>query len=610
MAKHTQHLLALMLSIALVLGLLSACAPQGEVQSPPPSELEPSPTQTESSPSPSEEPTPSADPAEQLSAQNIVNSLYFSMFEAAGSGEEMNELTLHYEKDYLTDTFGVDKKDCQSFGLLCSYDSSTRLAVLRCPDVDAAERAEAVLQDYVSAEQEGPSGVYRQGLYLGLFQCPDPDLAADAFFSILSTGERLDRPAPVTDPPGFALYDLIFRLLIEGGICPEWKTLGLWDKGCTDPKDNGNGLFSLAAFYGAVPAQYEECRYAYWDPENRLGWIAGKEGYPCQLVLFQTAGEDEAKVLLPMMRQTLELRLENTRKKLALYTSENFDLQELRKQQSDFDLEKEVDRLTRLLAGMENAQVVQSGRYAALLICEDPVQLAVALPRFIASPDTKGFMERYFQVNQSTVQVTPDPNYPDRELFTPPNEEDMSLYDTAPILSAWEKGDPTVLSDYDKEIYSAAEEILDEIITDGMTDLEKETAVYTWLTENVDYDWSHMDIMAETTRDAYGPYGGLVNQSAVCLGYATSFQLLMDMAGIECVTVVGAAFHSTGDHVWNMVKLGGKWYCVDPTWDANGHQQSGEEYEWRYFNVTSDEMAKDHQWNYANVPEAETEGNG
>ena len=605
----TKRLLSLLLSAALMLGLLSACAPQGEVQSPPPSESESSPTQTEPSPTPSEEPLPSADPAEKLSAQSIVNSVYFSTFQEAGGMEKVYNL---FNTDViLTDILRVDKDDCQSVGALRSSGVGTMLVVLRCTGEDAAGRVEAALRNYADGEEalreedptRNPSALYRQGLYLGLFHCPDPELAGEAFFSVLSTGERLDRTASVADLPAFELSDLLFRLLIEGGVCPEWRKVGNW----TDPGWNENGLLTVAASYGAAPSQYEACCYAFWDPED-LADLAAKN-YPCHLALFQTAGEEEAKALPPILRQTLELRLENTRKELFLYTSEHFDLQKYLEQQPGFDLEEEVDRLTRLLAGMENAQVVQSGRYAALLICEDPVQLPIILPRFTASPDTKGFFDRYVNGGVQTVQ-NPDPNYPDRELFTPPNEEDMSLYDTAPILSAWEKGDPAGLSEYDKEIYSAAEEILGEIITDGMTVLEKETAIYTWLTENVDYDWSHMDIMAETSRDAYGPYGGLVNQSAVCLGYATSFQLLMDMAGIECVTVVGAAFHSTGDHAWNMVKLDGKWYCVDVTWDANGRQQSGEEYEWRYFNVTSDEMAKDHQWDYANVPEAVTEGNG
>ena len=44
-------------------------------------------------------------------------------------------------------------------------------------------------------------------------------------------------------------------------------------------------------------------------------------------------------------------------------------------------------------------------------------------------------------------------------------------------------------------------------------------------------------------------------------------QLLMDLAGVECITVVGASSGSTSDHAWNMVRLEGEWYCVDPTWD-------------------------------------------
>ena len=104
-----------------------------------------------------------------------------------------------------------------------------------------------------------------------------------------------------------------------------------------------------------------------------------------------------------------------------------------------------------------------------------------------------------------------------------------------------------------------------------------------------------------------------MNHVAVCLGYATTFQLLMDMAGVECITVVGASSSSQEDHGWNMVRLNGNWYCVDVTWDANRREYGysrGRESDWNYFNVTSDYMAGEHQWDYANVPEAVTRGNG
>ena len=217
---------------------------------------------------------------------------------------------------------------------------------------------------------------------------------------------------------------------------------------------------------------------------------------------------------------------------------------------------------------------------------------------------------RYIEGLQPAAVTDPDPDYPDRVRFTPPGEEDMSIYDTSAILAAWENGDPSGLSGDDREIYDAAAEILTEIMRDGMTELEKETAAYRWLVNNVDYAWSHMDVLEETDRRAYGPYGGLVNRAAVCLGYAASFQLLMDMSGVECITIVGAAFNSTGDHAWNMVRLGGEWYCVDVTWDANAREQFDEERAWQFFNLTSDEMAQNHQWDYANTPEATAEDYG
>lgn len=206
--------------------------------------------------------------------------------------------------------------------------------------------------------------------------------------------------------------------------------------------------------------------------------------------------------------------------------------------------------------------------------------------------------------NAATVPTPPDDTdtgfTPPQDWFkfTAPNIDDMSLYDTAALLSAWQTSSPKGLSGKDRQTYMCCAEIIGETVTDNMTDYEKERAIYQWLIQNPTYDWRHQDPLATTPRDSYCPYGALVNGKAVCLGFATSFQLLMDMLNIECITVVGAAFRSTEDHAWNMVKLEGEWYCVDVTWDLGKNIAFCD-----YFNVTSDYMAKtDHQWDYANTP--------
>lgn len=299
-----------------------------------------------------------------------------------------------------------------------------------------------------------------------------------------------------------------------------------------------------------------------------------------------------------------------------------------------------------------NGDTIQSGPYVALCICPNPDQAMATFTAAVngnlsvipaatpgqpdATPEGKANSEPVVSepiVSEPPVteppvteppvvkpQVTEPPAstnivyYPNRYPFVQPNKDDMSFYDISAILAAWEAGDLTSLSSYHKNIYDAAKNVLNKVLKDGMSDLEKETAVYNWMVNNINYDWTHQDVMRETPRESFTPYGGLVNHTAVCLGYATTFQLLMDLAGVECITVVGAAHASREDHGWNMVRLNGNWYCVDVTWDANFRESrhtSSQEKEWVFFNITSDEMAAtDHQWDYANVPEAVTKGNG
>lgn len=216
----------------------------------------------------------------------------------------------------------------------------------------------------------------------------------------------------------------------------------------------------------------------------------------------------------------------------------------------------------------------------------------------------------FIDISAPEAKGEPDPAHPGRARYVQPNQEDMSLYDTSAILAAWERGDPAGLSAHDRAIYDSAKDVLESILTEGMDGFAKEAAIYEWVIQNVEYDWTHTDVMAETPRESYTPYGGLVDRKAVCLGYATAFQLLAELAGIECVTVVGAA--AGADHAWNQVRLDGEWYCVDVTWEipywVDGTMNGRE---WRYFNTTSDYMARtSHQWDYDSVPEAAAEDHG
>lgn len=283
---------------------------------------------------------------------------------------------------------------------------------------------------------------------------------------------------------------------------------------------------------------------------------------------------------------------------------------------------------------LDKAAVLTAGRFAALLVCEDMDAARSAFEAALAgepvfapvhtqtpdpapSPSEPPEPTRTLPEPASPPSPSPEPEptpagvlNPDLDVsgFVPyvqPNASVMELYDTSAIQRAWESGDDSGLSDKDREILERCREVLGEVLTEGMSAYEMELAVHDWLVEWGSYDRTVYDNPNHSGRTGYrDPWGMLVGGYGNCLGYSSTFQLLMDLSGVECITVVGAAFGSREDHAWNMVKLDGEWYCVDVTWDdPTGAARNGRHH--RYFNVTSAYLREtDHQWDYRNVPEA------
>ena len=259
---------------------------------------------------------------------------------------------------------------------------------------------------------------------------------------------------------------------------------------------------------------------------------------------------------------------------------------------------------------IDNALILDKGGWVALAVCQAPENAQFAFESCFGEGSNA-------QGRPYVLGTEPEKRPDGRYVYTDPEIDDMTLFDSSAILSAWESGDDSALSREDKQVLDAAKAVLTQWAGSAESDYDKESAIYAWLTTQVSYDRTHYEKQG-APRSSYEPYGPLIEGKGVCLGYATTFQLLMDMAGVECITVVGAAYYSREDHAWNMVKLGGEWYCVDSTWDHNSFNGDYQEYrelgldQYRnYFNVTSQYMADtDHQWDYDNTPEATAEDGG
>ncbi|MBE5957403.1 MAG: hypothetical protein E7254_00870 [Lachnospiraceae bacterium] len=141
----------------------------------------------------------------------------------------------------------------------------------------------------------------------------------------------------------------------------------------------------------------------------------------------------------------------------------------------------------------------------------------------------------------------------------------------------------------DKSI-SAAKDIANEIIKDGMGDFEKEEAINEYLCSNCSYneailsaineDGTISEDAVEQNAGSFHPYGILVDKVGVCESYSEAFLLIAKYAGLEAIIQTGKM--DGVNHEWNKVKIDGSWCILDVTNNDNEYIHNG------LFNLTEE----------------------
>ena len=143
---------------------------------------------------------------------------------------------------------------------------------------------------------------------------------------------------------------------------------------------------------------------------------------------------------------------------------------------------------------------------------------------------------------------------------------EYEIRSTKVVSDAYLKGDDSNLKEEDKQTLKMASAILNKIIKNGMNNYEKELAVYNWMYQNIKQGSGSTVQLPGTSRNAYTPYHVLNGKNAVCVGYATTFRLFMNMLGMDC-HIVHNDYHS-----WDLVQLDDQeWYQVDIYTDVSGN---------------------------------------
>lgn len=94
------------------------------------------------------------------------------------------------------------------------------------------------------------------------------------------------------------------------------------------------------------------------------------------------------------------------------------------------------------------------------------------------------------------------------------------------------------------------------LITEGMSDLEKEMIIFEYVCDNMEY------VTLDGMPLPFG-YSGLKEHKGVCGNYAELFMLLSRLIGLDTATV------SSDTHEWNAIRINGQVYFLDTLWDQN-----------------------------------------
>lgn len=130
--------------------------------------------------------------------------------------------------------------------------------------------------------------------------------------------------------------------------------------------------------------------------------------------------------------------------------------------------------------------------------------------------------------------------------------------------------------------------------TKDLNDYGKIKYVYNWIGKKTKYDktFTYMS----KNQSAYNVF---INKNAVCAGFAKACQIIFQNIGIESYGVSG---HTTGPHMWNIVKYKGKYYFFDSTVAASISETSEYYYDGLKQTAMKEYMMDNPEW----YPEIET----
>lgn len=146
----------------------------------------------------------------------------------------------------------------------------------------------------------------------------------------------------------------------------------------------------------------------------------------------------------------------------------------------------------------------------------------------------------------------------------------------------------------EKYIIEEVKKIINENITDDLSDYDKIKVLHDYIINNTKYDVTRNET-GTSDYESYKASSLLKNHIATCNGYSDTFAIILSELGFDnykiATTPEEISYESTG-HVWNAVYLNNQWLHLDLTWDDPVSSDGIDYLYHKYFLVNNAELAE------------------
>ncbi len=144
--------------------------------------------------------------------------------------------------------------------------------------------------------------------------------------------------------------------------------------------------------------------------------------------------------------------------------------------------------------------------------------------------------------------------------------------------------------------------LLTSLQLEGKSEREKLEIIHRAIIEGMDYNFEYDNLVTD-----HSPAGFFLYGSGVCQAYASAMHMLLVEVGFEAKLVYGelkSAIVNDTKHIWNLVKVDGKWRHVDATSNDRGAGFDNQVSK-VYFMLTDEQLEATHIWNQKDYPKAD-----